>query len=254
MAEEHTVKQLQNDLNALGIEPGDVVLMHSSYKSLGGIEDGAAGFYRGFLDLLGKKGTLVLPTLSFRSVQAGGTFHVRETPACVGYLPEYFRTNVEGVRRSLHPTHSCSAVGAAAEYMTTFHEYDHTPVGANSPFRKMPTIGGKLLMLGCGLGPCTSMHGVEETVMPPYLLTPQQDPYTIIDYEGKTSTMYVHRHAFNINGYAQRYARLEKVLTEGTFRRGKVLNADCWLVDTAALWRIGHRAMLDDPFFFVEKI
>ena len=42
--------------------------MHSSYRSLGGVEGGAAGFFRAFLDLLGPGGTLVLPALSYRDV------------------------------------------------------------------------------------------------------------------------------------------------------------------------------------------
>lgn len=39
----HTKEQLKKDLAALGIRRGDVVLMHASFKALGGIEDGAAG-------------------------------------------------------------------------------------------------------------------------------------------------------------------------------------------------------------------
>ena len=45
----HTKEQLISDLKALGIQPGDTILMHSSYKSLGGIEDGAKGFFEAFL-------------------------------------------------------------------------------------------------------------------------------------------------------------------------------------------------------------
>ena len=61
----HTTQQLKQDLAALGVCPGDAVLMHSSYKSLGGIEGGAAGFFAAFLELLGAQGTLALPALSY---------------------------------------------------------------------------------------------------------------------------------------------------------------------------------------------
>ena len=57
----HTLQQLKQELAALGIQPGDTVLMDSSYKSLGGIEGGAKGFFEAFLELLGEKGSLVLP-------------------------------------------------------------------------------------------------------------------------------------------------------------------------------------------------
>ena len=60
----HSKKRLRDDLLSLGVRPGDALLMHSSFKSLGGIEDGAAGFYDVLLDLLGGAGTMVVPTLS----------------------------------------------------------------------------------------------------------------------------------------------------------------------------------------------
>ena len=69
----HTKEQHIKDLYNLGIRAGDMVLMHSSYKSLGGIEGGAKAFFEGFTELLGKDGTLILPTLSFESV-------IRENP------------------------------------------------------------------------------------------------------------------------------------------------------------------------------
>jgi len=251
---EHTISQLKRDLSALGIMPGDTVLMHSSYKSLGGIENGAAGFFEGFIDLLGAKGTLVLPSLSFRWITEGVTFDINATPSCVGYLPEYFRTQVEDVKRSLHPTHSCCAYGAARDFIVGSHEYDHTPVGANSPFRKVPLVGGKLLMLGCTLAPCTMMHGVEETVMPPYLLTENEQDYPVRDYDGREFTMHVRRHAFNINGYAQRYVRVGNVLRYPDIKFGYVLDAPCYLIDAAKLWELGHKRMMEDAYYFVDKM
>ena len=154
----HTKKMLQNDLSALGIRPGDTVLMHSSFRSLGGIEGGATGFFEAFTDLLGSEGTLILPALSYKSVtRQQPVFHQDQTPSCVGYLPEFFRTQVPGVIRSLHPTHSCCLLGKYARELAEGHELDDTPVGRHSPFAKLPLIGGKILMLGCGLDCNTSM-------------------------------------------------------------------------------------------------
>ena len=41
----YTKQQLKKDLEQLGVHSGDVVLMHSSFKALGEIEGGAAGFF-----------------------------------------------------------------------------------------------------------------------------------------------------------------------------------------------------------------
>ena len=71
----------------------------------------------------------------------------------------------------MHATHSCAAFGRLAEELTRDHELDDTPVGPNSPFTKLPKVGGKILMLGCNFASNTSMHGVEETTCPFYLFS-----------------------------------------------------------------------------------
>jgi hypothetical protein len=37
-------------------------------------------------------------------------------------------------------------------------------------------------------------------------------------------------------------------------RAGKVLSADCFLLEAPELWQKAHRAMKGDPLFFVERI
>ena len=79
---EHAKKQLRDDLLSLGIRPGDALLMHSSFKSLGGVEGGAAGFYDVLLNLLGGAGTMIVPTLSYRDVtRENPLFDARTTPS-----------------------------------------------------------------------------------------------------------------------------------------------------------------------------
>jgi aminoglycoside 3-N-acetyltransferase len=114
----HTCDTLRADLLALGIVPGISLLMHSSYKSLGGIEGGAAAFYKTLLDVIGPEGNLIVPSMSFSTVtRENPYFDIRTTPSCVGYLTEFFRTEVPGVKRSFHPTHSCCAIGRDADWI-----------------------------------------------------------------------------------------------------------------------------------------
>ncbi|MDD4774444.1 MAG: AAC(3) family N-acetyltransferase [Eubacteriales bacterium] len=250
-----TAARLRCDLEALGIQPGDSVLMHSSFRSLGGIEDGAEGFFRSFTDLLGSRGTLIVPTLTYDSAFETLTFDLQNTPGCVGWLSEYFRTRVDGVLRSIHPTHSCAALGYSAAFMTADHERDDTPCGGNSPFRKLPLVGGKILMLGCTLSPCTSMHGVEEVASVPYVFDNRPPVnFRIIGKDGSESRMAVRRHGFGVHGCAQRYDRINRVLFPPDLVSGKVLDADAWLIDAAALWRVCRLKMMDEPCFFVDVI
>ena len=69
------------DLKNLGIKKGDIVLMHSSYKSLGVIEGGAKTFFEAFLDVIGEEGTLILPALSYETVtRENPCFDKEKTP------------------------------------------------------------------------------------------------------------------------------------------------------------------------------
>ena len=251
----HTKEELKKDLLALGIRPGDTVLIHSSYKAMGGIEEGAKGFFDTVMELLGEEGTLVIPTLSFSTVTWDNPYFDRnETPSCVGYLTEYFRTSVPGVRRSMHATHSCAAWGKHRDYLIDGHELDRTPVGENSPFHKLPKLGGKILMLGCRADSNTSFHGIEETAEPPFLFR-RENPihYTMRDGE-RVIEMDAHRHYFLVNGVhlLQRYSRILPLLDEEELHVGKILDANCYLMDAASVWKKGRNKMLEDPYFFVE--
>lgn len=254
-----SLEKLKQDLSALGIRTGDVVLMHSSYKSLGGVENGAQEFFATFLDLLGPEGTLIVPVLSYRTVNvAQPVFDRNNTPSCVGYLSEYFRTQVPGVVRSMHPTHSCCLYGKLAQQMAEGHELDDTPVGPHSPFARLPLFNGKILMLGCGTACNTSMHGVEETAQPPYLFSDNMR----VDYILHDGDRVIHQHAYrhffgegNVDHvYAQRYSRLIPLLTDEEAKQGKVLCADSYLLSAKAVWEKGHNKLLEDPCYFVEHM
>ncbi|MPN36354.1 hypothetical protein SDC9_183863 [bioreactor metagenome] len=81
-----------SDLEALGLHYGDSVLVHSSYKALGYEgSDGIKTFIDALRDVLGKDGTLLLPSLSYSTVnRARPFFDIRSTPCCVGDIPEFF--------------------------------------------------------------------------------------------------------------------------------------------------------------------
>jgi aminoglycoside 3-N-acetyltransferase len=189
-----------------------------------------------------------MPALSYASVRSNHpVFDVIHTPSCVGGLPEYFRTRA-GTLRSLHPTHSVCGVGAQAAQLLAGHEQDHSPVGANSAFARLPRVAGQILFLGCGLRPNTSMHGIEERIEPPYLYAPAID-YTLVRADGSQLSMHARRH--NFQGWVQRYDRLEAVMPAG-IAHGRVLQAECFLVESALMWPAAEAALRQDPLFFVE--
>ncbi|MCL2203839.1 MAG: AAC(3) family N-acetyltransferase [Defluviitaleaceae bacterium] len=250
-------KQMLADLQALGVMPGNCLLVHSSYKSLGkGVED-PAQVIETLRFALGEEGTLMMPTLSYESVPAlpdeRRVFDVRATPSDVGAISECFR-KMPGVVRSLHPTHSVAAVGKRAREMVAHHEKDTTPVGENSPLRKLRDAKGFILMLGCGLEPNTSMHGVEELAGVPYVLRHAFD-YACTDAQGVPHTLNIRRHHFrNAHGgkVIQRYDRLKYILPSYVLAGGKVLEAVSYIIAARLMWDIAEKVMGDDPLFFVD--
>ena len=59
-------QKLIHDLSALGLCPGDTVIVHSSLSALGHVEGGADTVIDALKELLTEEGTLLFPALSFR--------------------------------------------------------------------------------------------------------------------------------------------------------------------------------------------
>lgn len=250
------IEQIKKDAENLGLHAGDIVLMHSSLKSLGN-DTTPMELLTGLAEALGVAedagGTLALPALSYEHCNPSSpVFDYHKTPSNVGAIPEFFRTQFPGAIRSLCPTHSCCAVGAKAQYLTRSHHLDTTPCGANSPYRRIFELGGKLLFVGCGTKPNTSMHAVEELTQPSYLWGGSYE-YTLVDKDGKIHKMKCKAHGFA--DVIQRYDRIESLIsdTSGEIAYGKILGAECVLMNAKAVWEKATAKLREDQYYFVDS-
>jgi aminoglycoside 3-N-acetyltransferase len=248
-----------SSLEKAGYRKGRDLLVHSAYSSVRKAAPGPDELIGALAEAVGPRGCLLFPALSYSYVTAANpVFDISLTRACVGFLPEYFRTHWAQAR-SMHPTHSVAGLGEGIEGMLARHELDNTPVGPNSPFSLLRESGGAILMLGCGLEPCTSMHGVEELAAAKlgsgaggvdYLFGDEQD-YRLVSADGAS-----HLARYRTHGFAatiQRYDRMEDILGEGELVRFKLLGAEAWLIDAEALWAKALEAMLSSPRRFVSR-
>ena len=247
------VKQIAADARALGVREGSVLLVHSSLKSLGRQGLTPAHVIEGLRLALGDHGTLVFPTLSYMSCGPAHslTFDVKNTPSCVGAIPEYFRTSVEGAKRSLCPTHSCAAIGELQEAVVGGHHLDNTPCGPNSPFHRVMELDGSILFLGCGTNCNTSMHAIEELSRPDYLFE-ECYTYTMVKEDGSTYEQPCYAHDFK--GVYQAYSRMENILTDKELQKGNVLSASCHLMRAVPLWEKADAKYREDPHSFIGKL
>jgi len=245
------MSSIRKQLQDLGIAPGDVVLMHSSMKALG-TDLTSEGFLLELMQVLTNEGTLLLPALTYETVTPENPFFsIVESAPCVGILPKTFM-KMDGVKRSMHPTHSVCAWGLRASELTREHINDNTPVGPNSPFILLTDYKGKLLFVGDILHSCTFMHGLEEIVNTPYVLNEDMTEYTLTDATGKTSRKSYYTH--NFKGWEQEYTRIRDILTYPDIRTGTVCAAPCTLIDVNKLKTAALERFQEDILAFVSPI
>ena len=139
--------ELRLDLAGLGIEPGDVIFVHSSMKRIGNVRNGPDTVIDALLGAVGPEGTVLMPAYSMplrsqvATLENFGGFDPLTPPDTVGFLPETFRKR-EGAVRSIHPTSSVAAMGKMAAEMTAGHHLSPTCFGEGTPFHNFLKAGG----------------------------------------------------------------------------------------------------------------
>ena len=174
-----TIDSLQADFRALGIRSGMVLLVHSSLSAMGWVCGGAVAVIVALQEVLGKTGTLVMPTHSTDLTEPSQwenppvpeswwpviratmpAYQPDLTPTrSMGIIAETFRKQ-KGVLRSAHPHHSFWAYGHQASHITDNHSLEFG-LGEGSPLARIYDLGGFVLLLGVGHNSNTSMHLAE---------------------------------------------------------------------------------------------
>lgn len=250
--ERHVTRaQLTADLLKLGVNAGDTLFVHSSLKSLGYVEGGAEAVVGALQDAVGPQGTLLLPTYYMPGGTIQGTcelkdyvFDARKHGTNMGRLPEAFLAS-PGTQRSIHPTHSVSAWGKHATYLTEAHHKAPSVFGKGSPWQRFLEIpNAKVLGLGITMGPVTFYHLLEDTLGDAFPIRVWQDKtyqMPCLDSEGKTWQVPVRpfdpalserRIDHKLRGDLQEYFKQE-FERAGLRVNGCVGDADSWYIPAA---------------------
>lgn len=160
-----TKEIIATDLRALGLKVGDTVILHSSLASLGKVAGGAETVVKAFFDVLGKSGTLVVPTFGALGIL---TDTVKKWPGAV---------------QSIHPLASVAAVGAHAAEICEDHWKADLAHGENTPYTRIADLGGYICLLGVDQDRNTTLHTVEELLRLPYLKTSEEKTFHTPDGE-----------------------------------------------------------------------
>jgi len=171
--------RLTDDLRALGVADGDVVIAHVAMSRLGWVPGGAQGVVAALIAGVGERGTLVMPTQTPHLSDPANwenppvpeswwTTIREETPAYdpastpsrgMGVVPECFRTWA-GTLRSGHPQVSFAARGPEAAAILAGHAAGDA-FGERSPLAALHAREARVLLLGVGYEACTALHLAE---------------------------------------------------------------------------------------------
>ncbi|WP_176473042.1 aminoglycoside 3-N-acetyltransferase [Sphingomonas lenta] len=177
-----TRASLRADLLALGLRPGDAVLVHAAMRGVGPLLNGPDALIGALSDAVGPDGTVlgyadwdsvhtdlmdeqgrVLP--EWRDHVPGFDPARSRAVRMNGAYPEFLRTT-PGARRSGNPGASVVALGGQAEWFTADHPLDYG-YGPGSPFAKLVEAGGRVLMVGAPLDTATLLHHAEHLAWVP---------------------------------------------------------------------------------------
>lgn len=247
----YTKNDIKADIKKAGILPTDIILMHSSIKSAGELENGADTILDAFCEHL-SDGMLVLPTHTWRDINAENPhFDVLQSEVCIGVLPEIFR-NRSDVFRSLHPTHSVAAFGKAAEEFVRGDENCNTPCGVKSCYGKLEKMGAKIILLGVDFGRCTIIHCIEEVARVPGKITQEYENLFSRDKAGNEILVKSFRH---YNSNSELFTKLEPVLRyRNQIEYRKLGDSDMRIMDTSTLFSTTLELLDKDIFLFNDDV
>jgi aminoglycoside N3'-acetyltransferase len=168
--------ELAEDLHALGVAPGDALMVHASLRRIGPVVGGADGVIDAILDAIGPRGTMLM-VLGARDDHAwvnerpeperqvlladAEPFDAARTPADpeMGTLAEVFRCRPETLV-SDQPEGRFGAIGRLAAAWLSVVPWDDY-FGPGSPLEALLREGGRVLRLGADPPTTTLLHYAE---------------------------------------------------------------------------------------------
>ncbi|MBR6058271.1 MAG: AAC(3) family N-acetyltransferase [Victivallales bacterium] len=138
-------------LRELGLKKNDIVLLHSSFRSLGDFDGDADDVIDAFMTVLGPKGAFIVPVFG-----------------SLGILPDRVKARKDAFV-SEAPVGTLAGIGGRAKDVLSGHWEAETAHGEGSPFLKIAKAGGYVCLLGVDQDRNTTLHSVEAILKLPYL-------------------------------------------------------------------------------------
>jgi aminoglycoside 3-N-acetyltransferase len=235
------IDDVRQQLWALGVRPGGVLVVHTSFRKVRPIEDGPAGLIRALESALGDEGTLVMPTMT----DGESVFDPTRTPTHdMGITSETFWRTL-GVTRSTHPGGSFAARGPKASIICAPQPLS-PPHGIESPPGRCYELDGQVLLLGVEHSENTTLHVAEYLARVPYSVS-----YPTVIGADASGTPIVADLA-ETDHCAMGFKKMDAWLNADSLQReGPIANAHAKLINSKDVIRIALKHLEHDPLLFL---
>lgn len=155
---------LREQLRELGLERGDVVLVHTSFRAIRPVDGGPEAVIDALMETVGPEGTIVMPSWTDDDEEIFDPTSY-EVDDHLGVVADSFWQR-PGVLRGTHPF-AVAAWGRHADHITSapFIVPPHAP---DSGVARAHDLDGKVLLLGCDHDANTTVHLAELMADVPY--------------------------------------------------------------------------------------
>lgn len=228
---------LKNELQELGINRGDCLIVHCSFKVLKTAGYSPDEVIDTFMELLGAEGTLIMPTFtySYSGIWNVVPFNSAVTPGILnGVLSETFRLR-PGTLRSGHPAYSVAVSGKLAEYLTANRELS-SALGHGSSYEDALNMDAKILLLGVGNSRNSMLHYIEVASGLPYNDIPFRQYWgnkAAVEDNGEIKEVQL---VPEYPACSDNFSWLDEVLVKEEIAvKGRIGDGDCYLMNAGKL-------------------
>jgi aminoglycoside 3-N-acetyltransferase len=234
-----TTAQLVEQLQALGVRRGGVLLVHTSFRAVRPVQGGPLGLIDALRTAIGPDGTLVMPTMT----DGESVFDPQSTPTMdMGITAELFWRQ-PGVLRSTHPGGSFAAAGPRAEEICRPQPLS-PPHGPDSPVGHVHELEGQVLLLGVTHSEDTTLHLAESIARVPYSVSHP----CVVEVDGVARTLMI----AETDHCCTRFRLADDWLSSrGLQRMGKVGNALARLCRSRDIVAVAVEHLAADPLIFL---
>ncbi len=249
-----TKSDIITGLKKLGLNEGDHVMVHSSLKSFGYVEEGANTVINAILETIGSDGTVLVPTNVFRGsvtvfLRDNKEIDLRVEKSMTGRITETVRNRANALR-SIHPSHPVAAIGKKAEELLSEHHLGDSPAGKKSPYGKLAELdNGKILLLGVTNSNNTTIHTAEEYYSP-YIFIGEIFDTKVIALNGKT-------YSVKVKGYCvdspRNFTALDdKLINQGIMLKNQIGNSTVALIKSKDLLSFMREEIGKNPLVLLK--